>query len=120
MKPSNKQGWNVFNDRESRSQYANGSEHFRPQPTRIFFLATSTSDTNRLAGEAAANNIAGPVRRRLWRKRAYIIPASNVGPMLGKDFLRIWVFLNLPGARKPRSVEAEVETTDASEEGTVR
>jgi hypothetical protein len=35
--------------------------------------------------------------------------------MFGEDFLRIWVFLDLPGARQTCSVKSEIEATDACE-----
>jgi hypothetical protein len=96
----------------------NNSETFAPHPPLIGFTFPVACLADRLARWPAANKVNVPVATVIGRKRLNVGPPSNVRPMLFKNASCVLVDLHLPRTLHPGPLKAEIETTDASEQGT--
>jgi hypothetical protein len=106
----------IFRHKEPWAEIRNNSEGFSPHPSLIVRAFLLSSVAHRLARYASADEVNLPLRRIADRKRTHVSPSSDAGPLPCQHATGIGIDLDLPRALHPGSLEAEVESTYASEQ----
>lgn len=113
-----KEVWNVLHEDESRSNSANGALEFRPEPAVVGLSSLATGDADRLAGEAADDEI----DRREGREvdMGDISELLNGWPSLREPGATPGIPLDLPERLEAGSLDTEVKAADSAEQGPER
>jgi hypothetical protein len=111
--PSTKQRCHVFQDREARSNHANGSNHFPPQSrTGSGKSGACPRKANILARKSGADDVGIRVLRC-----GHVAHVGNARKPCFKDARGVWISLGKSdGFKAARTVQTEGKTADASEE----
>jgi hypothetical protein len=110
-----KQRCDVLHDDVSGSYFANDPSELVPKTGPLSCESSSFScNADVLAGEAAADEIDGPISLGCWES-PHVVVSWDVGPMLGEDAVGVVIYFDLPLADHPGPLQAEIEAADSRE-----